>query len=250
MQAIFARRLVHSAKTLIREAIKQNYDPVYVSHPGTKRTHDLIELHYWSPGMKKSTEYTRNCDPCQRREGNCEYVAPLGDVKEPTAPFREISIEVSGTYISTPRGNIYLLSFMNYFTKYAKAFEIADQTAETWRWFTQQKLSHNTAGRISHNGSRPSVSLKTRKVLGIRRPRTASHQPVSNGMWHKDLHTALSHYIISANTNWVTILPFFLMAKWATPHSGTAYGPSYLLHGRDTQLRSNDSLKAHYVKRI
>jgi len=38
------------------------------------------------------------------------------------------------------------------------------------------------------------------------------------------------------------------MAKRATPHSGTAYGPSYLLHGRDTQLRSNDSLKAHCVK--
>ena len=52
-------------------------------------------------------------------------MAPLGDVQEPTAPFREISIEVTGTYILTPRGNKYLLSFIKYFTKYAKAFEIA-----------------------------------------------------------------------------------------------------------------------------
>jgi len=34
-------------ETLVCEVIKQNHDPVYVAHPGTKRTHDLIALHYW-----------------------------------------------------------------------------------------------------------------------------------------------------------------------------------------------------------
>jgi hypothetical protein len=116
-----------------------------VSHLGTKRTHELIEMDYWWPGMKKSIEYIRNCEPCQRRKGNREFVAPLGDVQEPTVPFREITTDVTGTYISTPRGNKYLLSFINYFTKYAEAFEIADQTAKTWRRFTQLKLYHNTA---------------------------------------------------------------------------------------------------------
>jgi len=53
-------------------------------------------------------------------------------------------------------------------------------------------------------------------VLGIRRSRTTSYHPTSNGMlerWHKDLHTALSHYINAANTNWDTIAPFFYGAK-------------------------------------
>jgi len=36
MQAIFARRSVQSAKTLIREVIKQNYDPVCLP-PGYKK---------------------------------------------------------------------------------------------------------------------------------------------------------------------------------------------------------------------
>jgi hypothetical protein len=109
-------------------------------------------------------------------------------------------------------------------------------------------------GSIALNGSSPSVCLafrETCKVLGIRRPSTTSYQPASNSKierWHKDIQTALSHYINSANTNWDTILPFVLMAKRATPHSVTAYSPSYLLHGTDTQLPSNDSLKAHCVK--
>jgi len=49
-------------------------------------------------------------------------------------------------------------------------------------------------------------------VLGIQRIRTTSYHPASNGMlerWHKDLYTALSHYINAVNNNWDTIAPFF-----------------------------------------
>jgi len=119
-------------ETLVREVIKQNHDPVYVAHPGTKRTHDLIALHHWWPGIRKSIEeYIRNCDPCQRRKGNREFVAPLGDVQEPTAHFQVTSMDVTGPYLSTPRANKYLLTFIDHFTKYTEAFPTADQTAET-----------------------------------------------------------------------------------------------------------------------
>jgi len=40
--------------TLVHEVIMLNHDPVYVVHPGTKWTHDLIELQYWWPGMRKA----------------------------------------------------------------------------------------------------------------------------------------------------------------------------------------------------
>jgi len=88
-------------------------------------------------------------------------------------------------------------------------------------------------------------------VLGIRRIATTSYHHASNGMlerWHKYLHTALSHYINAANTNWDTIAPFFLMAHRAQPHSVTGYSPFYLLHGREMQLPGNDNLKARCVQ--
>jgi hypothetical protein len=50
------------SETLIFEVIKQNYEPKYVSHPGVRRTHYLIALHYWWPGMKKAVEsYVKLC---------------------------------------------------------------------------------------------------------------------------------------------------------------------------------------------
>jgi len=174
-------------ETLVREVIKQNHDLVYVAHPGTKRTHALIALHYWWPGMRKSIEeYIRKCDPCQRQKGNREFVAPLGDVQEPTALFQVTSMDITGPYFSTPRGNKYLLTFIDYFTKYAEAFPIADQTAETCArvYATQIVSRHGTRAQLITDQGRAFMSSffqETCKVLEIRRTRTTSYTPLRMG---------------------------------------------------------------------
>ena len=53
---------------------------------------------------------------------------------------------------------------------------------------------------------------ETCKVLGIGRIRTTSYHPASNGTlerWHKDLHTALWHYINAANKKLEHYSPIF-----------------------------------------
>jgi len=82
--------------TLVHEVIMLNHDSVFVAHPGTKRTHDLIALQYWWPGMRKARgDYVRKCDLCQRRNGTREFVAPLGEVQEPTATFQLTAMDVT-----------------------------------------------------------------------------------------------------------------------------------------------------------
>jgi len=39
-------------RSLIYDVIRERHNPVYVAHPGVKRTHDLILLNYWWPGMR------------------------------------------------------------------------------------------------------------------------------------------------------------------------------------------------------
>jgi len=92
--------------TLVYKVIRLNHDPVYVAHPGTKWTHDLIALQYWWPSMRKAIEdYVRKCDLCQRRKGTREFIALLGEFQEPTAPFQLTATDVTGPYRTTPRGN-------------------------------------------------------------------------------------------------------------------------------------------------
>ena len=131
-------------KALIYDIIKANHNPVFIAHPGMKRTFELISLGYWWPGMRKSIEdYIKRCDPCQRQKEDREFVAPLGEVEETTAPFQVTSMDITGPYLMTPRKNKYLLTF----TKYVEAFPIPDQTAETCsRAYATKIIARHGAG--------------------------------------------------------------------------------------------------------
>ena len=244
-------------ETLISEVIKENHDPVYISHPGAKITYDLISLRYWWPGMRKYiTEYIKNCDSCQRRKGDREFVAPLGQIEEPVAPFAVTSMDITGPYFLTPQGNRYLLTFIYQFSRYVEAYQIPDQTAKSCAriYATEIVTRHGTGSQLITDQCPAFMSAffqETCKVLGIRRTRTTSYHPMSNGFsdrWHRSVHIGLSHYINATNTNWDTLIPFFLMAYRATPNSVTGYSPFYLLHGREMEIPNNDNLKARVLR--
>jgi transposase InsO family protein len=203
--------------------------------------------------MRKSVEdFVKSCDLCQRRKGNREFVAPLSEVGEPKAPFLVTSLDITGPYVTTPRGNRYLLTFIDHFTKYVEAFPIPDQTAETCAriYATQILTPHGTGSQLMTDQGRSfmlSFFQETCKILGIRTTRTTSYHAQSNGSmerWHLSLHTGLSNYINSASNNCVNLIPFYLMAYRATPNSVTGHSHFFLLHGREMEIPNNDNLKA------
>ena len=119
-------------ETLIHEIIRHNHEPIFVAHAGIQRTYNLASRNYWWPSMRKSIEnYVKKCDSCQKRKSARKFIAPLGEVEEPTYAFEVVSIDITGPYPTTPRKNKYLLTFIDHFTKYTEAFPLQDQTAET-----------------------------------------------------------------------------------------------------------------------
>jgi len=165
--------------------------------------------------MRKAIEdYIRKCDLCQRRKGTREFVATLGEVQEPKAPFQLTAKDVTDPHRTTPRWNKTYPRSLTISQNMLKRFPLRIKRPKHAHEFTRLKFSRDTAQLITDQGPAfmSSFFQETCKVLGIRRIRTTSYRPASNGMlekWHKALHTALSHYINAANTNWDTIASFF-----------------------------------------
>ena len=49
----------------------------------------------------------------------------------PDYPFEEISLDVSGPYNETPRGNIYIVSFVDWLTNWSEAYLATDKKGQT-----------------------------------------------------------------------------------------------------------------------
>jgi hypothetical protein len=80
----------------------------------------------------------------------------------------------------------------------------------------------------------------------MRKTHTPSYHPQYNGMiesFHRDLHTGLSHYVNSANTNWDILVVFYLMSHPAKPHFTTGFSSLFLLRGREMIIPSHENLK-------
>jgi len=87
---------------------------------------------------------------------------------------------------------------------------------------------------------------ETCKILRIQRTRTYSYHTQSNGhveRLHRNLRTALSHYVNNSHTDWDLKLPHFLLVYRATPHSTAGYSPFFLLHGREMITPANEDLR-------
>ena len=78
-------------------------------------------------------------------ERGTEFVAPLGNTEEPSVPFEVTHMNVTGPYPVTQRGNKFLLTFMDGFSKYVEAFPMMDQTAELCAVYMHPRLSQDTA---------------------------------------------------------------------------------------------------------
>jgi len=183
-------------RALIQTVIRENRDPVFVAHPGMKRTYDFISLSYWWTRMRRSIEeYIPKCDSCQRRKDHREFLAPLGQPEEPTEPFDVTSMDLTGPYPLTARKNKCLLTFIDHFTRYAEAFRVEDQTAKTCArvYATQIITRHCTGSKLITDLGPAFMFIFFRekcKILGVQRVRTSSYHPQSR--LHRSLHTALS----------------------------------------------------------
>jgi hypothetical protein len=168
-----------------------------------------------------------------------------------------VSLDIVGPLPFTERGNKYLLSFVDHFTRYCDAIPIAKQDTETIaRVFVLRIITQLGVPRklLTDRGANFTSALieKTCKLLGIQKLQTSSYNPQANGICeraHKLLIDMISHYVRKDAKNWDEYVPYAVMAYRAMPHCATTYSPYYLVFGREMRLPVEDDWKPRIPNR-
>jgi hypothetical protein len=119
-------------KYLIFTVLTFYHELPFTAHQGERRTLEFIRKKYWWETMRQGiTNFIKVCTHCVQSKTGHMARAPLGEAPMATEFLDVVSLDVVGPLPVTERGNKYLLSFVDHFTRYCDPIPIPKQDTET-----------------------------------------------------------------------------------------------------------------------
>lgn len=148
--------------------------------------------------------------------------------------------------------NRYLLVVQDYFTKWAEAIPLRNQTAATvttelvnlFTKFGIPHILHSDQGRNFES----TLLKQTLEAFGVSKSRTTAYHPQGDGMverFNRSLLQLLRTYV-EQETDWERFLPLVLYAYRTTIHASTGASPFVLMFGRQPKQSDLDVTATAY----
>jgi transposase InsO family protein len=208
-------------KVLVPVVLKDYHEFPFTAHQGVKRTVGFISRKYWWETMRDDVSaFIRQCEACAKIKTGRRVIAPLGGALVTSEFLDVVSLDVVGPLPVTDKGNRYLLTFIDHFTRFCEAIPIARQDTETIaKVFVTKILTQFGVPKkllTDRRASFTSASIKeTCKLLKIEKLQTSSYNPQANGVcerMHKLLIDMLSHFVRKDAKNWDEYVPYVVIA--------------------------------------
>ena len=199
---------------------------------------------YWSRWREDIDIYIKACRQCAcyfrgkpKHQGEMQYMQ-VGE------PMERLAIDVTGPFPRSLRGNVWILTVIDTFTRYAWAFPVRNHTAPVVaKHLIQTIFTEFGAPRqiLSDRGTEFQSELISElcRIMEIDKLRTTSYKPSTNGCierFHKSLNQRIGRLIEEHQQDWDTHIPFVLASYRATQHTSTSFTPNYLMFGREVNL--------------
>lgn len=242
--------LVHKApnQTKPRAVIPSNLFPLLFkiyheaptsAHLGIKKTLDRIQVHFWAENLKDTiTKMVRACPLCQlSKPAQNTKIGKLSS-EIATRPFEKIYIDHTGPYPTSKKGNKYLLTIVDSFSKYTVFIPARNTTAKTTvRLLKSALFAYFGFPKFIVTDNVPGFKSKemTQMCLefGITQITTTPYFPQANLVErvNRNIKTALRIYHAENHTDWDSLIHFFQISFNSATHESTKQSPASLFLG-------------------
>ena len=233
-----ARPLLHEGEAL--EVVKRLHEE---GHFGILNTMDRVNKYcVVSKCRELVTAVVKSCDTCQFRSRiKAVRNNPATIMKTPRYPFFMVGIDAVGPLQKTEKGNQYILTGIDYLTRWPVAMAVADITEETTVEFLYHEIVQNYGVPQYILSDRGANFISTYvhyflRQIGCKNIMTTSYRPQVNGMCER-LNQSLTQTMAKLArdgeeiSQWDKYLDPALMALRSMVNTATGYSPSYLLFG-------------------
>ena len=157
-------------------------------------------------------------------------------------PCERWYIDLTGPHPRSNQGNVYILTCLDSFTKWAEAFPLRTKEAEPIARILTEKVFCRLGtplSILSDQGKEVDGRIMNEicRLFDIDKIRTTPYKPSTNQVerFHRTLNSILAKMVASHQKDWDIRLPFALAAYRATRHSSTGYTPNFLVFGREVR---------------
>ncbi|KAJ8006814.1 hypothetical protein DPEC_G00111130 [Dallia pectoralis] len=229
-------------KELQGEVLQQLHGGVGAGHFGVSKTLKRVRQgFYWARHRRDVEDICRRWDECAAKKGPSGRSHALLQQFPVGEPMERLGVDIVGPFPISEKGNRFILTAMDYFTKWPEAYAIPDQEAETVaealiggivsRFGVPQSI-HTDQGRNFESR----VFSELCRRLGVEKTRTTPLHPQSDGLverFHRTMAQQLAIVTSKHQKDWDTHLPFILMAYRSAVQASTACSPALLMLGRE-----------------
>ena len=228
-----------------KQIMKLAYESLLSGHLGISRTYDKILNHFYWPGIHQDVvHYCRSCDICQKtiQKGKVSQV-PLGKVPLIDTPFKRVAIDLVGPiYPPSEKGNRYILTLIDYATRYPEATALKNiETVTIAEALVDMYARVGIPSEIlSDQGSQFTSDLmkEVSRLLSIKQLTSSPYHPQNNGLierFHSTLKMMLKRMCSERPRDWDRYLSAVLFAYREAPQESLGFSPFELLYGRSVR---------------
>ena len=159
-------------------------------------------------------------------------------------PWERIGVDITGPHTKSSKGNVYILTLIDHFTKWAEMFPMRNQEASTVARILVDRVFcvHGMPLQLLTDQGPNFESQLFKEIcraLSIDKIRTTAYRPSTNGnveRLHGTLNSILAKWVSDNHRDWDDKLPAVAFAYRTSVQESTGFTPFFLMYGREATL--------------